>query len=120
MVLSQPPISTAPSIGQAAQRFLGIHRQQVPVEHRAGLHVGLGDGERGDLDGKAARLPHAALDGFGALAQMGVAGIDFAPGVDDRDHRLAGEVFPPVAELQHARAMAEAAHGIRAEPAVTA
>ena len=105
---------------QAAQRFFGIHRQQIPVEHRTGLHVGLGDGERRNLHGKAARLPHSTLDRLRAFAQVGMAGIDFAPGVHDRDHRLAGEVFPPVAKLQHARTMAEAAHRIRAEPAVAA
>ncbi len=73
-----------------------------------------------DLDGKAARLPNAALDGLGALAQMRVAGIDFAPGIDDGDDRLAGEVFALEAQLQHARAMAEAAQRVGAEPAETA
>ena len=75
--------------GKAAERFLGIHGQQVPVEHRTGLHVGFGDGERGDFDGESSGLPDASLDGFGALAEMGVARVDFAPGVDDGDDRAA-------------------------------
>ena len=94
---------------QAAQRFFGVHRQQVAIEHGAGLHVHLGDGERRDLDRKSARLPDAALDRFRALAQVQMARVDFAPGIDDGDDGPAGEILPPVAELLQARAVAEAA-----------
>ena len=93
---------------KAAQILLGVHRQQIAIEHRAGLHVGFGDGERGDLDREAAGRPDAAFDGFGALPQVRVTGIDFAPGVEDGDDRLADEIFVAHAELLHARAMAEA------------
>ena len=42
------------------------------------------------------------------------------PGVDDRDHRLAGVVAAVVAHLRGARAMAERAQVVRAVPAVAA
>ena len=50
---------------------------------------GLGQRDRGHLDRKPARLPHAALYLFRALAEVGVTLLDIAPRVDDRDHGLA-------------------------------
>ena len=57
----------------------------------------------GHLDREAARLPHAALDVLGALAEVAVAGADVAPGVEDRDHRLARVVGALVAHLPAVR-----------------
>src|SRR3546814_2786623 len=51
---------------------------------------------------------------------MGVAGVDLGPGVDHRDHRLAGPVGPVVAHLQRARAMAERPEVVGAVPTVAA
>src|SRR5579863_167907 len=51
---------------------------------------------------------------------MAVAGVDIAPGVDDADHRLANPVGAVVARLLQARAMAERAQVVFAEPAIAA
>src|SRR4029077_11855713 len=48
------------------------------------------------------------------------ARIDLAPGVDDADRRLAGPILAVIAELLQARAMAEGAQRLGAEPAVAA
>ena len=120
VVLSQPPSSTAPSIGMAAQQLLRLHRQEIAVEHGRRLDEGLGQRHRRQLDREAAGLQHAALDVLGARAQMRVAGVDLAPGIDDADHRPAGPVVGVVAELAQARAMAERAQIADAEPAMAA
>ena len=103
-----------------AQKLLGLHGEEVAVEHRGGFDHVLGERERGQFDGKPARLPDAAFDLFRAGSQMGVAGIDLAPRIDDGDHGLAHEVFVAMAHLERARAVAEGTQIIRAEPAVTA
>ncbi len=76
----------------AAQQFLRLHRQQVAVEHGGGLDERLRQRHRRQLDRKAAGLQHAALHVLGARAQVRVAEIDVAPGVDDADDRLAGPI----------------------------
>ncbi len=103
-----------------AQQLLGLHRQQVAVEHRRRLLERLGQRDRRHLDREAAGLPDAALDLLGALLEVRVAGVDVAPGVDDRDHRLAGVVAAVIAHLRGARAVAERAHVLHAVPAVAA
>ena len=119
-VLSQPPSSTTPSAGIRAQRFLGVHRQQVAIEHRARLHERLAEREHGDLHREAARLPDAALHVFRAQPEVRVARVGVAPGVEDGDDRLAGDVFGAEAGLLGARAMAERAEVVLAEPAMAA
>ncbi len=91
------------------QQFLGLHREQVAVEHRGRLLEGLG--ERGDreLQREAAGLPHPALDGLRTVAQVDVAGVDVRPGVEDRDDRLAEVLLGQVAELPGAGPVAEGA-----------
>ena len=74
----------------------------------------------GSSIGKAAGLQHAALHVLRALAQMRVAEIDVAPGVDDADHRLAAPVGRVEAALAQPRAMAEGAQVVDAEPAMAA
>src|SRR5438552_1100070 len=54
------------------------------------------------------------------LAQVQVAGIEFAPGVDDRDDRFAAEVLVTMAELFHPRPVAETTESLRTEPALAA
>ena len=73
-----------------AQQLLGLHREQVAIEHRRRLLEHLGQRDRRHLEREAAGLQHAALHLLGALPEMRVAGVDVAPGVDDRDDRLAG------------------------------
>ena len=74
-----------------AQRLLDLHRQQVAVQHRAGLHQLLAERERVELQRHAAGRDHAALDRLGDGAQAQVAVVQLAPGIGDADHRLAGE-----------------------------
>ena len=106
--------------GIGAQQFLGLHREQVAIEHRRRLLERLGQRDRGHLDRKAARLPDAALHFLGALAEVRVAGIDVAPRVDDGDDRLALVIGARVAHLRRARTMAERAHVVGSVPAMGA
>ena len=103
-----------------AQQLLRLHGEQIAVQHGGGLLERLRQRDGGHLDGKAAGLPHAALDLLRAAAEMGVALIDLAPGVDDRDHRLAGVVLAAVAHLQGARAVTEGAQILGTVPAMAA
>ena len=117
VVLSQPPISTTPSNGCAADHLLGLHRQHVAVEHGGRLGEALVDRERGQLDGEAAGLEDAALHVLRPLAEVRVARVDLGPGVEHADDRLAHEVLLGEAELHHPRAVAEAAEVVGREPA---
>ena len=103
-----------------AQHFLGLHREEIAIEHAARLLEGLGHRHHRQLDRETARLPHAALHFLGARAEMGVAGQEIAPGVDDPDHRLAAEIRARVSHLQRARAMPLRAQTLAAEPFVAA
>ena len=51
---------------------------------------------------------------------MRVAGVDVAPGVDDRDHRFAGVVAAVIAHLGRTRAVPERAEVFDTVPAVAA
>ena len=99
VVLSQPPISTAPSIGWLRSSSSHLHGEEVAVEHGRRFDERLGERHRRQLDREAAGLPDAALHVFGARAQMAVAGVDVAPGVEDADDRLAGPIVAVIAEL---------------------
>ena len=103
-----------------AQQFLALHRQEVAVHHGAGLDHHFAQRQGGHLDRMPAGRHDAALDRLSALAQVGVAGRNVAPGVDDADHRLAHEVFTPQAGLLQALAVAEAAEVVGGEPALAA
>jgi hypothetical protein len=104
----------------AAQQLLGLHREEVAIEHGGRLDERLGERHRGQLERKAAGLQHAALHLLGAHPQMRVARIDVAPGIDDADHRLAAPIGGVVAELAQARAVAEGTQVGRSEPAMAA
>src|SRR5690606_17909063 len=80
----------------------------------------LADRHGRQLDRKSARRDDAALHLLGSLAHVAVAGVGVAPRVDDGDHRLPDEFLPGEAHLHHPGAVAEAAHGVDAEPAVAA
>ena len=75
--------------GIGAQQLLGLHREEVAVQHRGRLHESLRQRHRRHLDRETAGLPDAALDFLGARAEMAVARIDVAPGVEHGDDRLA-------------------------------
>ena len=62
VVLSQPPTSTAASIGWLAQKLLHFHRQQIPIQHSCRLHKRFRHRERRYLDWETARLPNPAFD----------------------------------------------------------
>ena len=100
--------------GMRAQDLLGLHGEQVAIEHRGRLLKVLGQRHRRDFDRESARLPHAALHLFDALLEVHVAGADVAPGVEDADDGLAGVVGAVVAHLRDAGALAERAEVVRA------
>ena len=104
--------------GVGAQQLLGLHGEEIAVQHRGRLLHGLGERHGRHLQRETARLPHAALHLLGALPEMRMAVVDVRPGIDDRDHRLARVVGAVVAHLRRARAMAERAQVLDAEPAV--
>ena len=100
-----------------ADELLHRHRQEVAVEHRRRLHIGLCQRHGGQLDREAARLPDAALDLLRPSPQMCVARIDVAPGIDDRDDGLVCEFRMVVAHLIKAGSVTEGAKVLDAEPA---
>ncbi len=104
----------------AAQQLLAFHGEEIAVEHGRRFDERLGKRHRRQFDRKAAGLIDAAFDVLGAVAQMAVAGVDVAPGIDDADHRLADPIGAVVAELAQPRAMAERAQIVFAEPAIAA
>jgi hypothetical protein len=104
----------------AADQLLGLHRQQIAVEHAGRLDIGFRQRQGGKLDGKPARLQHAAPHVLGAFAKMHVAGVDLAPRVDDADDRLAAIVGLVEPHLLGPGAMAEGAQVGGAEPAAAA
>ena len=86
----------------AANQLLGLHRQQVAVEHGRRLDEGLGQGNRWQLKRETTRLQYATFDVLHPLLEVGVAGVDVRPGVDDRNHGFARPVFGAVAHLHRA------------------
>jgi hypothetical protein len=100
-----------------AQQLLDLHRQQVAVEHGRRLDHHLAQAQRRQLEGQAAGQQHAPLDRLGALAQMGVAGREVAPGIDDGDHGPRQQVLAPHPHLLHALAVRERAHAVGGKPA---
>jgi hypothetical protein len=93
--------------GIGADELLRLHRQQIAVQHRRRLLEWLGQRHGRHLDRKSARLPDSTLDIFGTLAEVSVARIDVAPGVDDRNDWLATIIRGVVSHLRRSRPMAE-------------
>src|SRR5262249_38152502 len=90
--------------------------EEIAVEHRRGLHERLAEAHRRDFHREAACLPDAALHLLGAGAEMRMTGVELAPGVDDRDHRLPGIILGREPPLLRARAMPERAQVLRCQP----
>ncbi len=86
--------------------------------------VGFWNGSDNEIAGISTGNPPACqmprFTFFRTLAEVAVAGIDLAPGVDHRDDRLTVVVLARVAHLQRARAMAEGAQILRPVPACAA
>jgi hypothetical protein len=66
---------------------------------------------------EAAGLQHPALHILDPRLEMGVAGVGVGPGVEDRDHRLAGPFLRREAHLHGAGSVAEGAQVVGREPA---
>ena len=103
-----------------AQDLLRFHGEEIAVAHRSGLHEGFTQAHDGHFDGRSTCLPDAALDLLGPLPEVGVAGDELVPGVEDSDDRFTGELLAVQSKLLVARAMPESAQGIGTEKAVAA
>ena len=103
--------------GMAAQQFLGVHRQQVAVEHGGRLQERFRQRQRRQFHRKAAGHQDAALDVIDPRLEMHVAGLRVRPGVEDRDDRAVLPLLRRVAHLHGARAMAEGAEIVGRKPA---
>ena len=120
VVLSQPPISTAPSSGWLRSSSSVSMARKLRYIMVDGL-TKVSDSEiAGSSIGKPPACSTPRLTFSARDAQMRVARIDLAPGVDDADHRLALPIVGVVADLAQPRAVAERAHVGNAEPAVAA
>ncbi len=104
----------------AAEDFLDLHGDQIAEHHGSGLHEHLAEGRHGNLEREAAGLPDAAFHFLGPFAEVGVAGGEITPCVEDADDWFSGEVGCAVSHLFGAGAMAERAEVIWTEPAVRA
>ncbi|MCY1231622.1 hypothetical protein D9M72_440770 [compost metagenome] len=92
--------------GMGADQLFGLHREEVAIEHGCRLDRAFRQRDRRQFDREAARLQDAALDVVDALLEVGVAGIDIRPRIDDGDERLAHPLARRVAHLHDAGAMA--------------
>ena len=104
----------------AAQELFSLHRQQIAIEHRRRLHEWFGQRHRRKFDRETTGLQHASLHIFRAFAQMRVAEIDVAPGIDDADDGLADPIGGVIAALTKPRTVAERTQIAYAEPAMAA
>jgi hypothetical protein len=102
------------------EQLFHFHGQEVAVEHGGGLHQLLAQRHGRQLGGEAAGLQDAPFDVLDPLGEVGVAGIEVVPGVDDADHRAAGELLAPEPHLLGPGAMAEGTQVVGSEPAVAA
>ena len=75
----------------AADRLLDVHRREVAEQHRGRPQARLAERHHRELERHAARLPDAALDVLGELAEVHVARRQLRPGVADADDRPAVE-----------------------------
>ena len=104
--------------GVRPQHLLRFKSQQIAIEHRRRLHKHFRQAEHRNLNRKPTRLPDAALHFLGPLAEVGMALVEIAPGVEDRDHRLPLRVLGGIAHLPQPTAMAKAAKIVRGKPAL--
>ena len=80
----------------------------------------LAERDRRQLEGEAAGLEDAALDVLHPLLEVRMALVDVRPGVEDRDHRLAGVVQPARSPSAGSASGARTPQVVHAEPAVAA
>ena len=94
VVLSQPIISTTPSIGLARIASSTVHAGEVAEQHRGRPQIRFAAAEDRKLQREAAGLVDAALHvAPPGRGNGGVAGRQLRPGVADADHR------PPVEQV---------------------
>src|SRR5581483_2806314 len=72
--------------------LLGVHGHEVAEQHAGRGEEDLAEGDRRELERQAARLPDAALDRLGDLAEVAVARVELAPGLGEPDDG-AGQVL---------------------------
>ncbi len=101
VVLSQPPISTAPSIGWERSSSSVSIASMLRYSMVVGL-TKLSDRRAPAARREAARHQDAALHVLHPGLEVAVAGLQVGPGVDDGDHRLAGPFLRRVAHLHRA------------------
>ena len=89
VVLSQPVVSTTPSIGVAVEHLDQAEVGQVAVERRGRALAGLLDRVDRELDRDAAGVADAVADPLGELEVVAVARRQVAAGLGDADDRLA-------------------------------
>jgi hypothetical protein len=80
--------------------LLDVHRHQVPVEHRGGLHEVLAERHHRELDRQPAGEQHAPFDRRRHGLEVQVAAHELGPAVADPDHgstahRGVAEAFGP-------------------------
>jgi hypothetical protein len=93
---------------------------EARLRHRSRPHGDLA--ERGDreFEGKAAGIQHAVADMLGDGAEMGVAGVEFGPGVADADDGPALELVLREAAILEEGAVVEPHLVLTAEPGLAA
>ena len=107
--------------GELFMAMTGVKMTHVPYRGAAPAITDMIAGQVHVLfDNLPSSIEQIKGDKLRALAQMGVARIDVAPGVDDADHRPAGPVGRVVADLAQARAVTERAQIADSEPAMAA
>ena len=90
VVLSQPPISTTPSIGCCGS-VPRLHRQQIAIEHGRRLDEALRELSAGSSTGMPPACSTPRFTSSTRLLEMGMAWVDVGPGVDDADDRPAAQ-----------------------------
>ena len=100
-----------------ADVLLDIHRHEVAIEHRRGLHEVLAERCRPELQRQSARLLHAPPHGRREPAEVEVAVDELRPRVADADDRATADRGAGEALGAQGGAMDEAAHAGRVEPA---
>src|SRR5262245_25216401 len=103
-----------------AQYLLSLHREQIAIEHRRGLHEILAEREHRNFERQPAGLQHAPLHILRQHLEVQVTGIDLRPRIEDRNYRLSLPILRSEPHLPRPRPMSETAHIVGTEPAVAA
>src|SRR3954465_9577160 len=103
-----------------ADILFDIHGRQVAIEHRGWAHGDFPKRGHGELEREAARIEHPVADMLGDDAEMGVAGVEFGPGVADPDYRAALELVLREAAVLEEGPIVEPHLVLPAEPGLAA